>query len=173
MWSWSVQVLGILLLNAVTATAQPVAHVRAMDTVTAQALSRGLEDSAAFRALVATLDASDVIVHVVAWPALPMGLRGSMRFVADVGGTRYVRVDLASLTTAEQRVASLAHELHHACELARSTATTHEGVRALYRTIGKPVPGTINAYETDLAERTAAQVWSELRRTARLASTSH
>jgi hypothetical protein len=167
-----VSVLGLLVFGTASAGAQPTAHVRAMDAVAAQALSRGLEESAAFRALVETLDASDVIVHVVAWPALPMGLRGSMLFVARVAETRYVRVDLASLTPADQRVASLAHELHHACELARSAAATQDAVRALYRTIGKQVPGTINAFETDLAERTAAQVWSEIRRGARAANTS-
>ena len=66
------------------------------------------------------LDASDVIVHVVASPALPTGMIGTMRFVAQLGGARYVRIDLASLAAPDVRVATLAHELQHACEVARS-----------------------------------------------------
>jgi len=92
-----------------------------------------------------------------------------MRFVARLGDTRYIRIDLAAMAPPDLRVATLAHELQHACEVARSHAGSHAAVRLLYRAIGREVPGSRDAYETDGAQHIGAEVWAELRsrRTAR------
>ncbi len=132
---------------------------------------RGGQESARFRTLVGELESSNVIVHIVATPAMPLGVIGTMRFVARLGDTRYIRIDLAAAVPPDLRVATLAHELQHACEVARSTAGSHEAVRSLHRAIGHEVPGSRDAYETDGAQRTGAEVWSELRG-RRLARTS-
>ena len=166
-------VLGVsMVMVAVTAAAQPLPRVRALDLVATIALERGREESPRFRALVAELEDSDVIVHVVASPTLPAGVIGTMRFVARPGETRYVRIDLAALAGPDLRVATLAHELQHACEIARSTAGSHGDVRDLYRVIGRAVPGVRDAFETDSAQRAGWDVWGELRGLKRAARTT-
>jgi hypothetical protein len=172
MKAWCVFVLS-MVAAAAPAAAQPPARVRALDPTAAWALSRGVEHSPRFRALLAELNASDVIVHVISAPALPGSLLGSMRFVARLGSTRYVRVELSALGTPDSRVAALAHELLHACEVARSTAASPAAVHDLYRAIGHQVPGAQQTYETDDAQRAGVAVWTELRgggRSQRLAT---
>lgn len=162
-WKWLCALCVSSSLLTAPARADPLTHVRPMDTISALALERGLQESPRFRALVAELDASDVIVHVVASPVMPLGTTGTMRFVARLGDTRYIRVTLASQVTRDLRVVTLAHELHHACEVARSDAGSHDAVRRLYQSIGRAVPGRHEAFETDGAQVTAAAVWYELR----------
>jgi hypothetical protein len=164
MWSSCVVVAGVVsVMAAATAAAADSPHVRPLDTVSALAVARGGEQSARFRALVGELESSDVIVHVVATPSMPLGVIGTMRFVARLGDTRYIRIDLAATAPPDLRVATLAHELQHACEVARSTAGSHDAVRSLYRRIGREVPGSREAYETDGARQIGAEVWTELR----------
>ncbi len=168
--SW---VLVIFLFGgALAAQAQPVPHVRALDLISTIALERGRNESPHFRVLVDELERSDVIVHVVATPTLPFGVVGTMRFVARLGDTRYVRIDLASMAASDLRVATLAHELQHACEIARSTAGSHGDVRELYRAIGRAMPGVRDAFETDGAQRAGAEVWGELRGVKRTTRTT-
>jgi len=151
-----------LLVCASPAPAQ-TPHVRPMDAVARLALERGVEESARFRALLDELDASNVIVHVMAVRSLPLGVVGTMRFVGSIGETRYIRVHIAATSPPALRVATLAHELEHACEVARSPATTHDAVRDLYRRIGAEVPGARDAYETAAAQLIGAEVLAELR----------
>lgn len=166
--SWMLAVS--VLAGASPAAAQPSPHVRTLDTAAKIALERGAEESPRFRALLGALEQSDVIVHVVSSPTLPFGLLGTMRFVARLGETRYVRIDLATLSMPDARVATLAHELQHALELARSSAASHQAVRELYRDIGEKVPGR-DSFETEAARQAGVEVWGELRslrRSARL-----
>ncbi len=158
-----VLVVSMMVAVAVEAAAEPEPHVRALDMISSAALARGLEESERFRRLLDELQASDVIVHVVASPSLPTGMMGTMRFVTQIGGARYVRIDLASLAVPDVRVATLAHELQHACEIARSEAGSHAAVRDLYRSIGHKVPGARDSFETDDARRAGTDVWFELR----------
>jgi hypothetical protein len=159
-----------LLAGLSPAGAQPLPHVRTLDVASKIAFDRGLEESPRFRALLDALDRSDVIVHVVSSPSLPNGLLGTMRFVARLGATRYVRIDLATLAMPDARVATLAHELQHALELARSSVASQQAVRELYRNIGEKVPGR-DSFETEAARQAGVEVWGELRsarRSARL-----
>jgi hypothetical protein len=165
MRTWKAIVVAFLCLS-LPVFGQPLPRVRPLDEVAAAALARGLEESARFRALVDELDASDVIVHVVATPTLPHGLLGMMRFVGRRGRTRYVRIDLRSLGSPDQRTATLAHELQHACEVARADVASHIEVRMLYREIGHGIPGAYDSFETEDARAAGAEVWSELRQTA-------
>jgi hypothetical protein len=158
-----VLVVSMMAAIVVEAAAGPDPHVRALDLIASAALTRGLGESERFRELVDELQASDVIVHILGSPSLPTGTMGTMRFVAQIGGARYVRIDLASLAAPDVRVASLAHELQHACEVARSRAGSHDAIRALYRAIGDQVAGARDAFDTDGARRAGADVWAELR----------
>jgi hypothetical protein len=138
-------------------------HVRGLDPFAAGALERGQHRSQRFRELVRELNTSDVIVHVVTNAGLTSGVAGTTRFVARLGGARYLRVDLASTLAADLQVVILAHELQHACEVARSAASSSGGVRALYQDIGKAVSGYTDVFETIDAVRTGAEVRNELR----------
>ena len=138
-------------------------HVRGLDPFAAGALERGQHRSQRFRELVRELNTSDVIVHVVTNAGLTSGVAGTTRFVARLGGARYLRVDLASTLSADLQVVILAHELQHACEVARSAASSSGGVRALYQDIGKAVSGYTDVFETTDAVRTGAEVRNELR----------
>ena len=158
-----VLVVSMMVAVAVEAAAGPEPHVRALDTDRPAGARSGPGGVGAIPQAGRRAQASDVIVHVVASPSLPTGMMGTMRFVAQIGGARYVRIDLASLAVPDLRVATLAHELQHACEVARSEAGSHDAVRGLYRAIGAPVPGARDAFETDGARRAGADVWSELR----------
>ena len=60
-------------------------------------------------------------------------------------------------------MAILAHELQHACEVARSAASSSGGVRALYQGIGRAVPGRADVFETADAVRIGDEVRNELR----------
>jgi len=111
---------------------------------------------------VTELAASDLIVHIVTTATLPPGVSGTTRLVTHLGGARYLRVELASSLTLKMRVAILAHELQHACELARSGARTPNAVRALYQTIGRMADGRAERFETGDAERVGRLVWVEL-----------
>ena len=152
-----------VMLAASAAQAQPAPHVRAIDAVSATAFARGMQESEHFRALVDALDASDVIVHVVATPALPGGVIAPCGS-SPVSATRATCASIPrSLVPPDVRVSTLAHELQHACELAQSSAASDDAVRTLYRTIGQAVPGARDAFETDGAQRAGAHVWAELR----------
>jgi hypothetical protein len=95
-------------------------------------------------------------------PELPLGVLGTTRFVALLEGWRYVRVHLAQSLTPKLRVAMLAHELQHACELARSSAASPDAVRALYRAIGTTPTRIEDFFETADAEQSGWTVWEEL-----------
>ena len=88
-------------------------------------------------------------------------MAGTTRFAGRGGESRYVRIDLSAWLTAKQRVSILAHELQHACEIARSGAGSSGAIDALFRAIGTgaTIPG---GFETAQAEAAGRTVWIEL-----------
>jgi len=151
------------LAGSATVAAQE-SSVRPVDRLALAAYEFGQRRSDHFRDLVAELDRSDVIVHVVTTHELPPGVAGTTRFVALIEGSRYVRVHLALSLTPKLRVAMLAHELQHACELARSDATSPSAVRDLYLSIGRAATSIEDQFETAVAEQSGRTVWEELGR---------
>ncbi|MGE0463364.1 MAG: hypothetical protein AB7Q16_18535 [Vicinamibacterales bacterium] len=154
----------IACLAATCPVAARAQSIRPLDRLADAAYQLGQRRSGQFRQLVAELDASDVIVHVVTTHEMPAGIKGTTRFVALIEDVRYVRVHLASSLTPKLRAAMLAHELQHACELARSGAASHEAVRALYLAIGMPGRDLQDVFETSEAEQAGRTTWFELGR---------
>jgi len=152
----------ISLLVAAFPSGARAQSVRPLDRLAHAAYDLGQRRSDQFRQLVAELDASDVVVHVVTTHEMPAGIKGTTRFVAFIEDVRYVRVQLASSLTPKMRAAMLGHELQHACELARSGADSHEAVRALYVDIGMPARGLEDDFETPEAEQAGRTVWFQL-----------
>ena len=166
-----------ILVSGAALTAQ-APRVRLIDPLASMAYIRGHDQSGTFRALVAELEASDLIVHIVTATGLPGSVAGTTRFAGRGGESRYVRIDLSAVVskwvgetekridlaawlTAKQRVSILAHELQHACEIARSGARSSSAIDALFRAIGTSttIPG---GFETAQAEAAGRTVWIEL-----------
>ena len=154
--------LVVLVLVVTPSFAEPLFRVRPIDPWAREALERGLSRSPSFRALVATLEESDVIVHIETSGLLPAGISGQMRFATARGGYRYLRVAITSALSLDQRAAVLGHELRHALEVAESHVSNAEEMRVLYTAIGQAAPGPKNTFETEAALEAGEQVWSEL-----------
>jgi hypothetical protein len=160
-----------LLATAPSVYADSVLTPRPLDPWAGESLNRGLTHSALVRELVATLEASNVVVHIETSTLMPFGLGGLTKFVTSQHGYRYVRIMLARDLSPYYRAAVLGHELQHACEIARSTADTHEAVRALFERLGHADSKQPTYFETPAALLAGRQVAGELRRntTSRLA----
>lgn len=141
---------------------------RPVDPVAAEALAQAIERSATVRSLVATLESSNVIVHIESTWTMPTGVGGMTRFVTARGGYRYVRISLSTQLWGRDRIAVLAHELQHACEVAQSSAADLASVRELFEKSGHY---TGPYYETQAAANTQRAVLAELRATRGGAST--
>lgn len=152
----------VSLLVSVPALAAEAPSVRPLDSVAHEAFARGMRRSETFRELVAGLEKDGLIVHVVTRRDLPLTLTGTTRFVADVGGSIYLRIELSSSLPPTMRVAVLGHELQHASEIAASGARSSESVLALYKAAGKKATTVENGWETTAAEVAGRQVWVEL-----------
>jgi hypothetical protein len=93
-------------------------HVRATDASTREWLRIGAAESPTFRALLAKLVVSDVIVYIGVVDRIAGGLSGQMFFVAATPGARYVRIELVANGSEREMVALVGHELQHAVEIA-------------------------------------------------------
>lgn len=139
--------------------ADPVPAVRATDPLSQQILARALERSAIVRALVADLQATNVIVHINTG-LLPTGLGGVTRFAASRAGYRYLRVTIASNLRDQLRVILLGHELEHVREIASSSAADVPGLFRLFEARG--YRNGQGSYETMSAVRVEQQIRQEL-----------
>jgi hypothetical protein len=162
---WSAIVCVVVWISPVLGTDAHVrVHIRALDVWADESLQRGLSYSATVRELIRELDRTDIIVHLDSAPHLAGGLAGMTRFVGIAATTRYVRITLLRDLPPDTRASTLAHELQHVIELARSDARSHAAVRALFERIGVRVDAKRRFYETGEAQRAGARAWIELRR---------
>lgn len=124
--------------------------------------------SPTFRQLLDRLERSDLIVYVRVQHFPSAHLEGRIGFVTGAGprsGRRILLIELACPRTLTQQAATLAHELHHASEIADAPWVTGPGPLAdYYRRIGEPAaaPGHGAAFETRAARDTAARVQREI-----------
>ncbi len=132
---------------------------RALDPLSAFTLAHTVERSAIARTLIQQIESSNVIVHIESSAYMPDGLGGTTRFVTSRGGYRYVRITLAAGLPLRHRGAILAHELQHAWEVARSTATGLEELKRLFQHEGHREG---QYYETRAAVEVERSVWLEL-----------
>jgi hypothetical protein len=93
-------------------------------------IAEGARRSATFQALLIALDASDVTVYVRS-RVLPSQLEGRIGFIGSVGA-RYLAVELACPRTSEEQIPILAHELHHAVEIAQTPSVTDARTLGIY-----------------------------------------
>ena len=115
----------------------PTRHVRGVGTLVPGLLRTGFTDSRTFATLLTRLEQSDVIVYVEDVPRLPGALDGRLLMLPPAHGYRYLRIQVALHGSSRDIIATIAHELRHAIEVAdASTVVDQDGLAALYRRIG-------------------------------------
>ena len=149
--------------------AEPIAEnprrppIRSTDRRLRSLLEEGQRMSPTLRALVARLQASDVVVYLQCdGPAAP---DGRLTFLSSIGGYRYLVVRISRFPRMQQ-IAIMAHELQHAVEIAETPAIV-DGPSLVreYKRIGyinqwSNLPGV--AFDTQAAVRAGEQVLKEL-----------
>src|SRR2546430_16387479 len=92
--------IAALLFSSMSLGAAPLAaadtHVRALSPALQQVLDEGVLRSQEFRALVAALEASDVIVYVQLVPFEDKLLDGRLLFIGSGTSQRYLMVSVAA-----------------------------------------------------------------------------
>ena len=137
-------------------------HVRGTTARMSEMLRDASKRSSTFAALMATIDASDVIVHVEEVRQLPVGIDGRLTFVHAAGGVRYLRVQILGGRGTIDTMSTVGHELQHAVEVA-----TQPNVRdlasfaTLYMQIGDQ-PIRSDRYDTAAAREAGRRIRNEM-----------
>jgi hypothetical protein len=135
-------------------------RVRGATAETQQLIQSGIRRSATFAGLVAELNKTRVIVYVQDTRDLPAGVNGQLA-VTSGNSQRYLRIQVLSTLGAAEMIATIAHEMQHALEVA-----AHENVRdraslvELYKKIG--VIAARGRYDTVAAQTAGWRVRAEL-----------
>ena len=137
-------------------------HVRPLHARVRLVLDLSVASSPTIRRLVAELEASDLIVHLVARTDGP-GPQGTLRFVSAAHGTRFVRVTVDTTLADRELAALIGHELQHAVEVSRATwVLDQRSFAALYRFVGQATNLAARHYDTAEARLVAQQVFIEM-----------
>jgi hypothetical protein len=158
----TVALCGLVVSSVLAKEGDP--HLRPQDDRVAQALKNGARRSATFKSLVDRIERSQVIVYVAVNPTMKSSLNGMLTWMTQAGGFRYLRASISPDLSSDQMIATVAHELQHAVEVAADDSVTDEKtLTALYKRIGRP--SGIEApsrWETAAAQETGYQVRREL-----------
>ena len=161
---WRFRPLLMVLLSlaiSVRCEAQPADRLRPASSFEAGLIEEGLCRSATLKSLVATLNASDLIVYVNVRRLSSRGLAGGLQFVSATATTRILRVVIGLTVDRAARIALLGHELQHAVEVAGAPhLRSAEAFDDFYRAHGLP-GATQHAYETEAARSTAERIRNE------------
>ena len=108
------------------------------------------------------MHATDVIVYVEATFGLPPDVSGRILLAGVAGDQRYLRVQVRATLQRDLLIATIAHELRHALEVAGDrTVVDEKGFAALYRRIGDAVQACAG-FDTEAARLTGRRVRDEL-----------
>ena len=142
-------------------------RLRILDARATRVLGEAAPLSPTTRTLIAAIERSDLIVHVITRPDL-QSWAGYLRFVTCAGGVRFLRITLDGTLSDRLLAAVLGHELQHAVEIARARWVIDEdSLRALYRSVGHRSSADAPAgehYDTVAAITAGIQVLQELSR---------
>ncbi len=130
--------LGILQASSTLAPDKAHRRVRPDDPCAQAVIDDGTRSSPTFARLMTAIEASDVVVYVRCGVGLRR--RGLLTFVGHGGPVTYLLIRVELGQPEPGRVATLAHELTHAAEVAeaRPPLQTEADLEALYRRIGLP-----------------------------------
>jgi hypothetical protein len=137
-------------------------RVRTTDAEIQTLIAEGVRRSRTFAALLRDLDTTDVIVYVERTRKLPAVIAGRLLLVPVTHSQRYLRIQLGTGGTIEDAIATLAHELQHAIEIATDAEVRDDtALVRLYQRIGRNSVGA-HAYDTQAAQVAGRTVKQEL-----------
>jgi hypothetical protein len=144
-----------------SATPSP-SRVRAGNASAAALLRGGMARSATFRAIVETIEHSDLIVYV---ETRAIRLPGQLQLVAATPGCRHIRISVRAPGLDTEMVAWLGHELWHAVELAGAPDVRDQtSLLRFYNQMGNG-----GSLETTAESVKAQDVWATVLHEARAA----
>lgn len=140
----------------------PTRGARSLGREAAQLLAEARRLSPTVRRLLATLEASDLLVYVEL--RIPRGSQtGQLTVLGRGAGVRYLKIEIYGVYCPKARIPWLAHELQHAVEIAAAPEVTDDaGLRRLYARIGRPCLDRPDGFETTAAIDVRTRVIAEL-----------
>jgi signal transduction histidine kinase len=148
--------------TAASLLAAETRRVRAATPRVGQLIDEGIRRSRTFAQLITDVHTTDVIVYVEASFSLPPDVSGRILLAGVAGAQRYLRVQVRPTLARDQLIATIAHELRHALEVAGArTVVDEKGFVALYRRIGDAVQ-SCGGFDTEAARLTGRRVRDEL-----------
>ena len=160
--------LGFLIavvLLAVSGVAVTITHVRPMSLELQSLVDEGVERSPALRALVAKLEASNVIVYVNFREFPEKIVEGRLVFIGTTAHLRYLQIFIESSLPHEKHLSLLGHEFRHALEIAAEPSVVDSlSMGRYYGEIGYRVAGPPHQqrYETREAIVSGRRVLGEV-----------
>jgi hypothetical protein len=141
----------------------PTLHIRPVDEFIDRVLREGAVRSATMRRLLTRLEDGDVIVYVTAGSASGQRDPAHLQLVSGSAGQRYLRITINLAGDRRTMAALLAHELHHASEVAAHPEVIDQGsMERLYEHLGWRRPGRTSAFETSGSIAVSARVLAEM-----------
>ncbi len=157
-------VLAVLAFPLITA-ASPAPHVRPESAETQALVRDAARRSPLVRALIDRLDQSDVVAYIRFARFTDPLLEGRVGWLSQAGGRRYVVIELSGGRLWPVQIATLAHELQHAVEIAGAPAIVDTRTLAdHYGRIGMRTSHTqgLETFETRAAIAMGAQARREI-----------
>lgn len=150
-----------LIALPASATVANIQNIRTSTPFLAELIADTRAHSHTFAVMFDRVERSDVIVYFEPSQRADSGLRGCVHFMGTAGGYRYIRAQIKTLMNRFDVVASLAHELQHAIEIAdHPEVRSEESLADLYRRIGNEREWRM--FETDRAQTTGRAVRAEV-----------
>ncbi len=157
----AILVLLAVLSGGIAAVRSEFPHVRPIQKRLALLVDKAAQRSPTFASLLRNLDQSDVVVYVQGTTSLAGRITGRTLFLRATPLVRYVRSEVREDAIDEDLIVSIAHELQHAAEIARSAVHDDDSVAALFQRIGRH---HADGYETEAAQEVGLRVRQELQR---------
>jgi hypothetical protein len=158
-------ILSIVFVAAIDRSvraADPIGHVRAIDSTAGALITDGSRGSRLFRSLRERLDRSDVFVYVE-HRMLPSALTGRLTLLGAARSWRYLRIEIECRQPRLAQIAALGHELQHAVEIADAGAAVDPpSIQKLYGLIGFARDAGRREFETDAAREAGSRIRREL-----------
>ena len=145
-------------------------RVKPADAEMRRLVLSGHARSTTFRALMDEIHQANVVVVIQFGLCAKGRVRSCVSHVEGDSRQRHIAVKVNTGTTDDRLIATIAHELHHALEIAREPGVTNsDQALALYRRIavGRCGQGLDERCETDGAMQIEARVNDELARRSR------
>ncbi|MBI2221921.1 MAG: hypothetical protein HYU53_12030 [Acidobacteria bacterium] len=150
-----------LIALPASATVANIQNIRTSTPFLAELIADTRAHSQTFAEMFDRVERSDVIVYFEPSQRADSGLRGCVHFMGTAGRYRYIRAQIKTLMNRFDVVASLAHELQHAIEIAdHPEVRSEESLAELYRRIGSEREWRM--FETDRAQTTGRAVRAEV-----------